>query len=96
MTIAKGTLDIDYHKQLSECMETKIRLLPLREAQTIAFKEEMQEAFQHGFESYYKEDNLSFASSTFWGVKGKLKRSYRFAWKFKGRMWNPIGTVSSF
>ena len=35
----------------------KIQLLPLREAQTIAFKEEMQEAFQHGFESYYKEDN---------------------------------------
>lgn len=26
-------------------METMIRLLPLREAQTIAFKEEMQEAF---------------------------------------------------
>ena len=38
-------------------METKIRLLPLREAQTIAFKEEMQEAFQHGFQSYYKGDN---------------------------------------
>jgi len=28
-------------------METKIRLLPLRTAKTIAFKEEMQEAFQH-------------------------------------------------
>ena len=38
-------------------METKIRLLPLREAQTIAFKEEMQEEFQHGFQSYYKDDN---------------------------------------
>ena len=38
-------------------METKIWLLPLREAQTIAFKEEMQEAFQHGFQSYYKDDN---------------------------------------
>ena len=35
----------------------KIQLLPLREAQTVAFKEEMQEAFQHGFESYYKDDN---------------------------------------
>ena len=35
----------------------KIQLLPLREAQTVAFKEEMQEAFQHGFQSYYKEDN---------------------------------------
>ena len=31
-------------------METKIRLLPLRAAKTIAFKEEMQEAFQHGFD----------------------------------------------
>ena len=28
----------------------KIQLLPLREAQTIAMKEEMQEAFQHGFD----------------------------------------------
>ena len=35
----------------------KIRLLPLREVNTIAFKEEMHEAFQHGFQSYYKEDN---------------------------------------
>ena len=31
-------------------MKTELRLLPLREAQTIAFKEEMQEAFQHGFD----------------------------------------------
>ena len=31
-------------------METKIRLLPLRAAKAIAFKEEMQEAFQHGFD----------------------------------------------
>ena len=38
-------------------MEKEIRLLPLREAKTIAMKEEMQEAFQHGFESYYKADN---------------------------------------
>ena len=35
----------------------KIQLLPLREAQTIAFKEEMQKAFQHGFHAYYKDDN---------------------------------------
>ena len=35
----------------------KIQLLPLREAQAVAFKEKMQEAFQHGFESYYKDDN---------------------------------------
>jgi hypothetical protein len=38
-------------------MEKEIRLLPLREAKTIAMKEEMQEAFQNGFQSYYKEDN---------------------------------------
>ena len=38
-------------------MEKEIRLLPLREAKTIAMKEEMQEAFQHGFQSYNKEDN---------------------------------------
>ena len=31
-------------------MEKEIRLLPLREAKTIAMKEEMQEAFQHGFD----------------------------------------------
>ena len=36
----------------------KIQLLPLRVAQAVAFKEEMQEAFQHGFESYYKDDNM--------------------------------------
>ena len=35
----------------------KIQLVPLREAQTIAMKEEMQEAFQHGFQSYNKDDN---------------------------------------
>ena len=38
-------------------MKKELRLLPLREAQTIAFKEEMQEAFQHGFQSYNKDDN---------------------------------------
>ena len=38
-------------------METKIRLSRIREEQTIAFKEEMQEAFQHGFKSYHKENN---------------------------------------
>ena len=30
---------------------------PLRKEQTVVFKEEMQEAFQHGFLSYYKDDN---------------------------------------
>ncbi|MCR4994997.1 MAG: GNAT family N-acetyltransferase [Bacteroidales bacterium] len=32
-----------------------IRLVRLAEAHTIAFKEEMQEAFQHGFEAYNKD-----------------------------------------
>ena len=35
----------------------KIQLIRLRTEQTVAFKEEMQEAFQHGFQSYYKDDN---------------------------------------
>ena len=35
----------------------EIQLIILRTEQTTAFKEEMQEAFQHGFESYYKDDN---------------------------------------
>ncbi|MBO7068687.1 MAG: GNAT family N-acetyltransferase [Bacteroidaceae bacterium] len=35
----------------------KIQLIKLRTDQTVAMKEEMQEAFQHGFQSYYKEDN---------------------------------------
>ena len=36
-----------------------IQLFPLREEETIAFKEEMQEAFQHGFQAYYKEDETN-------------------------------------
>lgn len=36
-----------------------IQLFPLREEETIAFKEEMQEAFQHGFRAYYKEDETN-------------------------------------
>ena len=36
-----------------------IQLFPLREEETIAFKEEMQEAFQHGFLAYYKEDETN-------------------------------------
>ncbi|MBP5375066.1 MAG: hypothetical protein J6Y38_01885 [Bacteroidaceae bacterium] len=36
-----------------------IRLIKLSEEHTIAFKEEMQEAFQHGFQAHYpnKEEN---------------------------------------
>ena len=33
----------------------RIRLVRLSEEHTIAFKEEMQEAFQHGFEAYNKD-----------------------------------------
>lgn len=36
-------------------MEKEIRLIRLTEEHTIAFKEEMQEAFQHGFQAYNKE-----------------------------------------
>ena len=32
-----------------------IRLVRLSEEHTVAFKEEMQEAFQHGFEAYNKD-----------------------------------------
>ena len=33
----------------------RIRLVRLSEEHTIAFKEEMQEAFRHGFEAYNKD-----------------------------------------
>jgi GNAT superfamily N-acetyltransferase len=36
-----------------------IQLFPLREEETIAFKEEMQEAFQHGFQAYNKENETN-------------------------------------
>ena len=34
-----------------------IQLIRLSEEHTVAFKEEMKEAFQHGFMAYYKDDN---------------------------------------
>lgn len=37
-------------------METGIRLIRLAEEHTIAFKEEMQEAFESGFQGHVKED----------------------------------------
>ena len=37
-------------------MEKEIQLIRLSEEHTIAFKEEMQEAFQHGFQAYNKDD----------------------------------------
>ena len=33
-----------------------IQLLPLREEETIAFKEEMQEAFQQGFQAHFPNE----------------------------------------
>ena len=37
-------------------MEREIQLIRLAEERTIAFKEEMQEAFQHGFQAYNKDE----------------------------------------
>ena len=37
-------------------MEKEIQLIRLADEHTIAFKEEMQEAFQHGFQAYNKDD----------------------------------------
>ena len=41
--------------QKEKVSHNRIRLVRLSEEHTIAFKEEMQEAFQHGFEAYNKE-----------------------------------------
>ncbi len=38
-------------------METGIRLIRLTEEHTIAFKEEMQEAFENGFQGHIREDD---------------------------------------
>ena len=38
-------------------MEKGIQMIRLAEEHTIAFKEEMQEAFQHGFQAYNKDDS---------------------------------------
>ena len=38
-------------------MEKRIKLIRLVEEHTVAFKEEMQEAFQHGFQAYNKDDS---------------------------------------
>jgi len=36
----------------------KAQLVRLSEEHTIAFKEEMQEAFEHGFKSHYHEKEI--------------------------------------
>lgn len=38
-------------------MNRKLKLVRLSEEHTVAMKEEMQEAFQHGFQAYNKEDS---------------------------------------
>ena len=41
--------------QKEEVPNNRIRLVRLSEEHTVAFKEEMQDAFQHGFEAYNKD-----------------------------------------
>ena len=41
--------------QKEKVPNNRIQLVRLSEEHTIAFKEEMQEAFQHGFEAYNKD-----------------------------------------
>ena len=60
-------------------METKIRLLPLREAQAVAFKEEMQEAFQHGFDFQSSLLTLGRADTSI--VLPSLNRSLQSCYK---------------
>ena len=36
----------------------RIRLVRLPEEHTIVFKEEIQEAFQHGFQAHYPDPNM--------------------------------------
>ena len=38
-------------------MRVAMKLITLRAEETILFKEEMQAAFQHGFQAHYKDDN---------------------------------------
>ena len=45
-----------------------IQLLPLREEETIAFKEEMQEAFEHGFKSHSHDNVDDVDDSNQWQV----------------------------
>ena len=59
-----------------------IRLVRLSEEHTAAFKEEMQEAFQHGFMAYYKDDNqwqvLPDSIFSFSVISIVLSLSYQF------------------
>ena len=40
-------------------METRIKLISLTDERIIQFKEEMQEAFEHGFQGHIKEEHLT-------------------------------------
>ena len=46
----------------------KAQLVRLSEEHTIAFKEEMQEAFEHGFKSHYHENVDADDDSNQWQV----------------------------
>ncbi|MCR4852474.1 MAG: GNAT family N-acetyltransferase [Prevotella sp.] len=47
---------------------TTVRLVRLEEEHTIAFKEEMQEAFQHGFQSHFQESDKQYGDVNQWQV----------------------------
>ena len=64
----------------------KIQLLPLREAQTVAFKEEMQEAFQHGFDFQSSLLTLGRADTSI--VLPSLNRSFESYYKDDNQMTN--------
>ena len=49
-------------------METRIKLISLTEERIIQFKEEMQEAFEHGFQGHIKEEHLKEDNENQWQV----------------------------
>ena len=65
----------------------KIQLLPLREAQAVAFKEEMQEAFQHGFDFQSSLLTLGRADTSI--VLPSLNRSFESYYK-DDNMWQVL------
>jgi hypothetical protein len=58
----------------------KAQLVRLSEEHTIAFKEEMQEAFEHGFKSHYHENvdadsDLYCKSRSIFGINTAIKKA---------------------
>jgi len=53
---------------MKKISDSTIRLVRLSEEHTIAFKEEMQEAFQQGFQVYSKESEIGNDSTNQWQV----------------------------